>query len=66
MIRGTIALMNLAVSPQIGDNREMTTAALSLTGIGLFPSVTVHVGLKRAWTRETLVADLTLVLLLCR
>lgn len=66
MIRGTIALMNFAMSPQVGDNREMTAAALSLTGIGLFAGVTVHVGLKRTWSCEALVADLALVLLLCR
>ena len=64
MIRYTITLVNLAVSPQVGHDGEMSTATLSLTGVGLLPGVTVHMGLKRAWTGEALVAHLTLVLLL--
>ena len=57
--------MNLAVSSQVGDNREMTAATISLTGIGLLACVAVHVCLKRTWASEALVADLALVLLLC-
>ena len=57
--------MHLAVSPQVGDDREVTTAALGLAGVGLLASVAVHVGLKGAGTSEALVANLALVLLLC-
>ena len=66
MIGCAIALVNFAVSSQVGDNGEMTAAAISFTGIGFLARVAVHVCLKRAWASEALVADLALVLLLCR
>ena len=53
------------MSPQVGDNGEVPTAALSLASVGFLASVTIHVGLERARASEALVADLALVLLLC-
>ncbi len=56
--------MNLAVSPQVRDNEEVTDTTLSLTSVGLLASVTVHMSLKRAEASKALVADLALMLLL--
>lgn len=54
------------MSPQVGHNGEVATTALSLASVRLLASVTVHMSLERAGAREALVADLALVLLLCR
>lgn len=65
MIRSPVALVNLAMAAQVGDNREMTATSLSFTSIGFLASVTIHVGLERTWASESLITDLALVLLLC-
>ena len=64
MVRSAIGLVDLTVSPQIGDNREVTAAAIGLAGVGLLACVAVHVCLKRARASEALIADLALVFLL--
>jgi len=58
------ALVDLPVSPQIRDDGEMATTALNLASEWLLARVAVHVGLQRAWARESLIADFALVLLL--
>jgi len=64
MILTTFALVYLAVSPQVGDNGKMATAALNFACKWLLAGVAVHVRLQRAGTREALIANLALVLLL--
>lgn len=49
---------------QVGNNGEVTTTTVGFTGIWLFASMAVHMGLERAGTSEALVTDLALVLLL--
>lgn len=52
------------MASQVGDNREVASTALDLAGEWLLAGMAVHVRLQRAWSRESLVADLALVLLL--
>jgi len=61
---GALAFVDLAMSPQIGDDREVTATAINITRERLLSRVAVHVSLKRAWPGEALVANFTLVLLL--
>lgn len=56
--------MNLSVSSEIGDYREMSATSFNLTGKRLLAGVAVHVSLQRTGASEPLVANLTLVLLL--
>lgn len=61
---GTVALVDLAVTAQVADNAEWSTAARVLANKGLLASVAVHVCLERAGAGEALVANAALVLLL--
>lgn len=63
MILG-LAFMYLAVPSQVGHDRKVAAAAFDFASKRLLASVAVHVGLQRARTGESLVADLALVLLL--
>lgn len=58
------ALMDLLVSSEIRDNREASTTAVLFTRKWFLASVTIGVGLQGAWSRETLVTNLALMLLL--
>jgi len=40
-----VALVNLLVSSEVGDNREVTTTAFNVTSIWLLSGVAVHVRL---------------------
>jgi len=64
VILTTFALVYLTVSPQVGDNGEVTTATLNFACKWLLASMAVHVCLERTGARESLVTDLALVLLL--
>jgi len=64
MIRTTVVLVYFAMPPQIGDNREVASAALDFASKWLLASMAVHVCLERARASEALVANLALVLLL--
>lgn len=56
--------MNLLVSSQIGNNREVTSTTLHVASKRLLAGVAVHMSLEGAGSSESLVADLALVLLL--
>jgi hypothetical protein len=60
----TFTLVYLAMSAQVGDNGEVSAATFNFTGKWLFASMAVHMSLERAWSREALVTDFALVLLL--
>lgn len=59
-----VTLVYLAMSAKIGDDGKVAAATFDLALEGLFARVAVHVRLERTWSREALVADLALVLLL--
>jgi len=60
----SITLVDLFVSAQVWYYTELTSTAWNFTSEWLLASVTVHMRLKRTWASESLVTDLTLVLLL--
>jgi len=64
-IRECFALVHLLMTTQIGDDREVTSTALHITGKWLLASMAVHVRLKRTWSGEAFVAHLAFVLFLC-
>jgi hypothetical protein len=56
--------VNLPVPSKVGDHRKVPPAAVNVAGEWLLASVAVHVRLKRARPRKSLVTNLALVLLL--
>jgi len=68
VIRGRVilaaGLVDLAMSPQVGDDGEVSAAAFDVTGEWLLAGMAVHVRLEGAGAGEALVANLALVLLL--
>jgi len=64
MTRDRLAFVHLLVSAQVGYDGEVSTTALDIASKRLLARVAVHVCLKRAWSRKSLVANLALMLLL--
>jgi hypothetical protein len=59
-----LALVNLPMPSQIGNDRKVSPAAFDIAGEWLLASVAIHVRLQRTWSGKALVTDLALVLLL--
>jgi len=64
MIPTPIVLVHLAVPSQVGYHGEVAPTAFNFTSKWFLASMAVHVSLERAWSRESLVANFALVLLL--
>jgi len=59
-----LALVDLLMTAKVGNNGKVAATSIHVTCVGLLASVAVHMSLERTRSRESLVANFALMLLL--